>query len=338
MNLATQSHPGLPVVPHPAAGELLGSWLLKVANIYGLSLNTLLIRLGAVPAMGRKALRWYELHQGQLDMTKLACALRRSTESVAAMAPPQCSRRWPAEMGFCGHCLEELTSSGGRRGWLRRWMHPMSLACGRHRSWLEPVATNSLAKIDDADAFARLPSPAPPLLTLELKRESALIDSALWLEELVTNPDEHFPPWGKTDRDQLANILLSLITVLTSPAAADMVRHQLSRSPRDIPEPRQQWAVQTLRIDDGVGGALILPAPHRLRHRQFVFGLLGNYLRLHPENRGPLEPINKLIALAIPPWRLARWPPAALQWVSPRAQRQSGRRKRRATPAPLFGV
>ena len=40
-------HCGLPFVPQPAPHELLGSWLLRLAQLYGLGLTTLLSRLGA---------------------------------------------------------------------------------------------------------------------------------------------------------------------------------------------------------------------------------------------------------------------------------------------------
>lgn len=341
-----KTHPGLPVVPHPAAGELLGSWLLKVAKVYGLGLGELLVRLGAT-APTSSAPRWYELHRAQLDLVQLAAALRRSTESIAALAAPQCSRRWPAELGFCGHCLDESASAGGACGWQRRWMHPMALACSKHRRWLHPAAIRRLAAVEYTDDFARFPRKSPLWSTWELQRESALIDSALWLEALVVSPHEHQPPWGKTEPQQLAKILHRLVEVLMAPGAADMVRHQLGRSPRDMPERRQRWAVQTVRIDDGASAVLTLPAPHHLRHRQFVFGLLGHYLRQPPTNRGALAPLAKSIIQAIPEWQLARWPDAAARWIAPRSpsyapprarRRTSGRSTGPLAPAPLFGI
>ncbi|WP_143325629.1 hypothetical protein [Caballeronia sordidicola] len=57
--------------------------------------------------------------------------------------------------------------------------------------------------------------------------------------------------------------------------------------------------------------------PDYLRHRQFVLGLLGYYLRLAPTNRTPLHELTTLIAREIMISQLARWPAAAVGWVSP---------------------
>jgi hypothetical protein len=349
MSLAPHMHAGLPVVPQAAAGELLGSWLLRVAQVYGLNLRDLLVRLDAVPPASRVSPPWYELHQGHLHMTPLAAALHRSVESIVAMAPPRCDRRWPTELGFCAQCLDEGNSVGPSHCWQRRWMHPLALACRKHRSWLDPITTRRLREIRQASDFARLPRKTTEWSALEQRRESLLIDNALWLQALVINPTEHHPPWGKTEPDQLAKILRSLVSILMAPVAADVVRHQLGRSPRDLPERRQRWACQTFRVDDDVNGPMTLAAPDHLRHRQFVLGLLGYYLRLAPTNRAPLEQLTKLIAREIPAWQLARWPSAAANWVSPPSattapygsrHRTSTRRARprQSMPAPLFGV
>ena len=42
MSTVATRHTGLPFVPQPAPDELLGSWLLRVAQLYGLGLTTLL--------------------------------------------------------------------------------------------------------------------------------------------------------------------------------------------------------------------------------------------------------------------------------------------------------
>jgi hypothetical protein len=130
-------------------------------------------------------------------MHKLALAVHQSADAVSAMSPVQCSRHWPAEVGFCGLCLQEQALSGGAVGWLRQWMHPMALACRRHQAWLQPVSIKRLAGIAGASEFEGLSRRSPRRQTLELKRETEIIDSALWLEDLVVRPDEHIPPWGR---------------------------------------------------------------------------------------------------------------------------------------------
>ncbi|WP_323120994.1 hypothetical protein [Burkholderia alba] len=132
---------------------------------------------------------------------------------------------------------------------------------------------------------------------------------------------------------------------MMSPAAADIARHQLGRW--NLAERRQRWACQTFRIDDGVNGALSLAAPDYLRHRQCVLGLLGDYLRLAPANRAPLEELTTLIAREIPISQLARWPAAAVGWVPPASNlsprprslpRERQRARKPVRPPPLFST
>ena len=238
MTPAQPSYPGLPVVPHPAAGELLGSWLLRVAQFYGLGLRDLLVCLDVVLPSTRIPPPWCELHLGHLRTDKLAVAMHRSAESIAAMAPPKCDRRWPSDVGFCGQCLDEASAAGTQYLWLRRWMHPLALVCETHRSWLSPVPIRRLRELRRVSELAELPRKATQRSVLERRRESALIDGASWLVACVIHPLQHPPPWRKTDAAQLAKILRSLTQVLMSPAVADVVRHQLGRWPRDIPERR----------------------------------------------------------------------------------------------------
>jgi hypothetical protein len=314
-------HPGLPVVPPPADGELLGSWLMRISQAYGLSLRNLLVRLAVVRTQRRTAPQWYELHLDHIHGPQLSAALHRPLESLSGMAAPQYCRRWTAEMGFCGQCLDEANLNGAPLGWQRSWMHPMALACEKHRSWLESVTVGRLREIRTSGDFGLLPRRNLEWSAPELRREALLIDGALWFQALVCKPAEHPPPWGKTEPDQLSRILRTLIQLLLSPAADEAVRHQLGRSPRNLPERRERWPYRALRVDDGINPPMTLPTPDHLRHRQFVLGLLGYYLRLPPSNRAPREPLAKLIAREVPVWQLARWPEAAAKWVSPPSAR-----------------
>ena len=342
MNLDRLPHPGLPVVPHAVAGELLGSWLRRIAQFYGLSLREFLLRLAVVPQAKPGTVAWYELHHKHLAIDRLGAALHRSSESIIAMSSPHCDRRWPAELGFCRQCLDDATLIGTGPPWLRRWLHPLAVACEKHRTWLEPVTTRQLRKIRNISDVVDIPRALHPGAARQRRRELALIDGALWLEALVINSPHDCRSWGITDVGQLAKILRSLVQVLMSPAATDMVRSQLGRWM--LPERRQHWACQTFRIDDGVNGPLSLAASDHLQHRQFVFGLLGCYLRLAPANRGPLHELSSLIANEIPRSQLARWPPEAIRWISPASKLAFGprrippeRKKPKARkPPPLF--
>ncbi|SOE97180.1 TniQ protein [Burkholderia sp. D7] len=345
MNLSRQPHPGLPVVPHAVAEELLGSWLLRIARLYGLSLRDFLVQLAVLSPTKRPPAAWYELRQEHLFIDRLAFALHQPSGSIIAMLAPHCDRRWPTELGFCRKCLDDAAAAGTSPSWLRRWSHPLSVACARHRIWLEPVTTRRLREISTVGDIADLPPYPSQNAARQLQRELALIDSALWLEALVIDSPQHHPPWGKTDVGQLTKILRRLVQILMSPAAADMVRHQLGRW--NPPERRQRWACQTFRVDDGANGILSFAAPDYLRHRQFVLGLLGYYLRLVPANRAPLHELTTLIAREIPISQLARWPAAAVGWVSPASNlsprprsvpRERQRSRKPVRPPPLFST
>lgn len=332
MHFAEGSRAGLPVVPREAEDELLGSWLMRVAQVYGLQLHVFLFRLGALAATGSALPPWYELHHSHLRCSRLAAALHRPVELFAAMSVPPCKNRLPSELGFCGRCLDEASSKGAPERWLRRWMHPMALACEKHRSWLDPIATSHLRTILTIGDITRRPReyldrPAP-----SRQRASASIDCALWLEPLVVNPVKHVPPWGKTEPQQTAKILRCLTEILMMPTAAQQMRLQLARSLGDLPAFQQRWGRHSFRMDDGMDGDRTLSAPHHLRLRQFVVALIGHYLRLSPSQRTHLKPMTKLIANELSAWQLAQWPSAAATWVSPSSATNVPSRRRRPKP------
>jgi hypothetical protein len=82
-------HPGLPFVPRRSHDELLGAWLLRVAQTYGLGLREFLARLDAGPHPGIRSPHWFTLNCSSLNFDALAAALRISRAELTAMA------RWP---------------------------------------------------------------------------------------------------------------------------------------------------------------------------------------------------------------------------------------------------
>lgn len=98
---------GLPVVLPPAKEEVLGSWLMRIAQFYGLSLNALLSRVGATSSTSGSLPHWFALCPSVLDMAPLASALRVQPRQLSTMAPPRCRPHWPTELGMCSACLED---------------------------------------------------------------------------------------------------------------------------------------------------------------------------------------------------------------------------------------
>ena len=95
MSTAAAQHTGLPFVPPPAPDELLGSWLLRVAQLYGLGLATLLGRLSARPAGQARLPHWFAIDGNTISLDALSAAARLSPVDLSAMAPSGCRTRWP---------------------------------------------------------------------------------------------------------------------------------------------------------------------------------------------------------------------------------------------------
>ena len=150
MNSPFVPHSGLPFVPHPAPDELLGSWLLRVAQLYGLGLATLMSRLGARPAGDAHLPHWFAIGGDTVSLDALSAAARLPRVDLAAMAPTGCRPRWPEELGACQKCLAHETDAGQPITWRRAWMNPLATVGSIHGAWLTPVATRTLARVRHA--------------------------------------------------------------------------------------------------------------------------------------------------------------------------------------------
>ena len=154
MSAAAARHTGLPFVPQPASHELLGSWLLRNAQLYGLGLATLLSRLGARPAGDARVPHWFAICGSSVSLDALSTASRLSRDDLAAMAPSTCRPRWPEELGACASCLEHAADARQPITWNRNWMNPLATVCSIHGTWLTPAATRMLASVRHAGDFS----------------------------------------------------------------------------------------------------------------------------------------------------------------------------------------
>ena len=304
-------HPGLPIVPAPARDELLGAWLLRIAQPYGLGMATLLTRLAAQAKGSSRAPRWFNINGADLNLNALSTALHVKPANLAAMAPIRCRPHWPQELGLCRYCLEEAASAGQPATWYRRWMHPLATVCGIHRVWLTPVATRAMTRVDRADDLASLVSrlrwaQEPP------SDELAPIDDAQWLQQVCLGRNHVRPPWGKTAPHQLIRIVDTAAHLMLSASAA---RANLF----ELPHNRNEWFVKAFTLERLAGGRIQLMQPMQLRHRQWVLGRVGHLLRHPSQSRRwspswPTSLIKRMMAVST-----QNWPAGALEWICPEA-------------------
>ncbi len=105
----------LPLVAPAFENEVLGSWLLRVASTYDLSLPCLLTRTGIAREDRRcKQLLWLELDDTAIDWEVLAQAVSRQAKDLRKMSVTRRSRTVPREAVLCKACLlQSIRNIGG---------------------------------------------------------------------------------------------------------------------------------------------------------------------------------------------------------------------------------
>ena len=146
----------LPIVPPPADGEALGSWLARVAAVYGVSAPVLLEHLG-VSGLGSRNYGWVDLpflNRAQLDI--LSVRLRRSVVELAMMNPSVWMPSPAGEFAFCRHCLAEDRAHSRPMYWRRQWLDAFAVSCLRHHTALHGISGKSLEKTRNCEDAAGL--------------------------------------------------------------------------------------------------------------------------------------------------------------------------------------
>jgi len=153
MSTAAARYTGLPFVPPPTPDERLGSWLLRVAQVYGMGLATLLGRLGARESGDARLAHWFAINGSDVSLDVLAGATRVPRPALATMTTSTCRPRWAEELGVCPRCLSDATAAGEPITWNRHWMNPLATVCRIHGTWLTPVATRMPARVHHVEDF-----------------------------------------------------------------------------------------------------------------------------------------------------------------------------------------
>ncbi len=309
MKAAAARHTGLPFVPQPATDELLGSWLLRVAQLYGLGLKTLLSRLGALQAGDAHLPHWFSIDSSTVNLDALAAAARMSRADLQAMAPLGWHPRWPQELGACERCLADATDAGQALTWCRNWMSPLATVCNIHGTWLTPVATRRLAGVRHAGSLVNVLQPIAAAPTL-LEEDTVCAGDALWLQDLCSAKTDLSLPWGRTQPRDLIRIVNAVAhEVISAPNFDERACGQSAD--------RQALAVKDFAFESTAGQRAVTSLPTRLRQRQWTLARVAHVLRWAPEARtfhsswSPAS-VERLASMR-------GWPKGALAWVCPRA-------------------
>ncbi len=309
MNTAAARHTGLPFVPQPAPDELLGSWLLRVAQLYGLGLTTLLRRLGARPAGDAPLPHWFAISDSNVSLDALSAASRLPRSTLATMAPSACRPHWPEQLGACERCLADATDGGQPITWNRTWMSPLAVVCSIHGTWLTPVATRTLAGVRHAADFGGITQQVTAAQA-QLDNEPACASDAQWLQRLCTARTAVRLPWGGTRP-------YDLIRIVDAVAREVIAASDSGTGPLGLPADRRQGSIKSFAFELGNAERVGVSLPAQLRQRQRLLARVAHVLRWPSEQR---THFSSWSAASIK--RLASMrndPNGALAWICPPA-------------------
>lgn len=308
MSAAAAPHTGLPFVPKPASNELLGSWLLRVAELYGLGLATLLSRLGARPPGDARVPHWFAVDAASVSLDALYIATRLSRAELNAMAPPNYRSRWPEEIGACAACLAHATNAAEPITWNRNWTDPLATVCGIHGTWLTPVATRTLARIRHAEELGGVVLHAAETQLL-LADKHACASDASWLQDLCKARTQVHLPWGSTRPSDLVRIVDAVAGEVISASNSHDSALEPSVDHRALSVKRFSFLAED-------GQRVQVSLPIRLRHRQWVLSRVARVLRQAPDARTHQ---SSWAPSTIKQLAMRHWPEAALAWICPKA-------------------
>ena len=277
MKAAVARHTGLPFVPQPAPDELLGSWLLRVAQLYGLGIATLLSRLGARSAGDAHLPHWFAIDGSTVSLDALSAATRLPRVDLAAMAPPSCRPRRPEELGACESCLADATHADQPITWKRAWMSPLAVVCSAHGRWLTPVATRTQAGVRHAADFGGIVQQVAAAQA-QLDNEPACAGDARWLQGLCTTRTAVRLPWGRTPPHDLIRIVDAVAREVIAASAS-------GTGPLGLQADWRERSIKSFAFELGNAERVGVSLPTQLRQRQWVMARVAHVLRWPSEER-----------------------------------------------------
>ena len=299
---------GLPVVLPPVKEEVLGSWLMRIAQFYGLSLNALLSRVGATNPRSGSLPHWFALCPSALEIAPLASALRVQPRQLSTMAPPRCRPHWPTELGMCSACLEDAAVAQRPLAWSLRWMHPLAVTCQVHRRWLTPVTTRDLVRIRDTGDLLSIRSLAEQAAAVD--RDN--IGDALWAERAAFSRTGTRTPWGRAGVPALMRVLPVVDSALASASNQELAE-------LGLPSGWLRSRAKDFRVEPERGGMLRMALPQDLIHRRWLMTAAGHVMRRPPGRRRMLRTLPERTVKALACSWFSAWPTGLLPWLSPEA-------------------
>ncbi|RCW63655.1 TniQ family protein [Pseudorhodoferax soli] len=329
MRTAATRHAGLPFVPQPRPDELLGSWLLRIAQLYGLSLTTLLVRLGTLQTGTAQLPHWFSIDASTVNMDALSAATHLPRSDLETMTPAACRPHWPEELGACERCLTEATHSGESLVWNRNWMSPWATVCNIHGTLLTPVATRRLIRVrctETLGAAIQSAATAPKLLD----EEPICASDALWLQALCMARTAVRLPWGRTRPSDLARVVNAVAHEVISQPTFDGSACAPTANSRTL-------AVKDFALESTADQRAVASLPTHLRQRQWVLARVAHVLRWALEAR--TFPASWSSASVKRMASTSGWPQGALAWVCPDAADlvlQQGELRRKHSISPSY--
>jgi hypothetical protein len=309
MNAAAGKHVGLPFVLTPAPEELLGSWLLRMAELYGVGLAPLLSRLAVRPSTTKPMPHWFALRSDSVSLDALSAATRLAPSGLAAMAPIACAPRWPQELGACARCLARAADADQPVTWSRNWMSPLAIVCGTHGDWLTPVATGTLIRVRHASDLAGVADSVAATPALLDDGHPRTLD-ALWLQELCAEQGIVQMPCGKAGPHDLIRIVAAVAREVISASNP----HDCDAKPT---AGHRKFVHKDYAFETAGGQRTHMTLPTQLRDRQWVLGKVAHVLRTAADVRRPNYSWSSASVQRLA--SMQAWPDGVLDWVCAKA-------------------
>ncbi len=308
MKAAAPRHTGLPFVPQQLSDELLGSWLLRVAQLYGLGWKTLLSQLDAHQASVAHLPHWFAIDGSTVSLDALAAATRQSRVDLKAGAPHRCRPHWPQELGACVTCLAAAAVAGQPIAWNRNWMSLLATMCNIRGTWLTPVAMRAPAGIHHAGDLDRLVEQLA--VAQRPDGEPAAASDAMWLQDLCTQSTAVDAPWGQARPHDLIRIVNAVAHKVIETVGA-------GSGALGPPADRRPGSIKGFAFELGNAGRVGVSLPTQLRQRQWVMARVAHVLRWPSEERAHFSSWSAASIKRMASTR--NWSDRALAWIFPPA-------------------